>query len=291
MSKAKSNTMLVLAAIAVFSAVLAGAAWWGKHQASATAKLPTHEVEDLAHEADGTEPTHPAPDMHQDYSDAHMPSPGASHEAHTASDDGPDLSGVVHTLQQAKQVGKSVPPTQLRAELDAMGPATGGQQRVALESALGYALLALTQPALPEAGRAFCNALDFTPSPDERVPMALDFGQALMQSKGHVEALDVTAGGRFIGANLTPQRLQIEAVRGIAYDTLGLSIRAAQTYHEAFETMLDTDLQGSPLGRDIARTLGLRLAREYRDAGDESTAIAVATRLRTWLGEEELVLR
>jgi len=290
MSKAKSNTILVLVAVAVFSAVMAGAVWWGKSQASATAKLPTHEIEDLLHEAEDGAPKHPAPELHQEHPEPHVPA--QAHDAHDEPAEEPiDLSGVVQTLQQARQVSKSVPPQQLRAELDAMGPATGGPQRVALESALGYALLAATQPALPEAGRAFCNALDFTPSPDERVPMALDFGKALLERNGEVEALDVTAGGRFIGAKLTPQRLQIEAIRGIAYDALGLSNRAAQTYHEAFETILDTELHGSPMGRDIARMLGIRLAREYRDAGDESTATAVATRLRTWLGEEDLLLR
>lgn len=286
MSKAKSNTVLVLAAIGVFAAVLAGAAWWGKREA--TAALPTHEIEDLAHEADDHAPKHPAPELHREHEpEIHLPEAHApEHEEAFA-----DWSEVVRTLQRAKQVSKSVPPRQLRAELDAMGPATGGPERVALESALGFALLAAAQPALPEAGRAFCNALDFTPSPDERVPMALDFGKALLERNGEVEALDVTAGGRFIGAKLTPQRLQIEALRGIAYDALGLSMRAAQTYHEAFETILDTELHGSPLGRDIARVLALRLAREYQDAGDDSTATAVSTRLRTWLGEEELLLR
>lgn len=290
MSKTKSNALLVLAAIAVFSAVLAGAAWWGKHKVSATAKLPTHEVEDLAHEADDHAPKHPAPDIHQDHH-AEPPTPKHVAPAKHEHEEFTDLSVVVKTLQHAKQVSQSVPPRQLRLELDAMGPATGGPERVALESALGYALLAAAQPALPEAGRAFCNALDFTPDPDERVPMALDFGKALLDRKGEVETLDVTAGGRFIGAKLTPQRLQIEAIRGIAYDALGLSMRAAQTYHEAFETILDTELHDSPLGRDIARVLALRLAREYQDAGEVSNATAVSTRLRTWLGEEELLLR
>lgn len=288
MSKTKSNALLVLAAIVVFSAVLAGAAWWGKRGVSATAKLPTHEVEDLAHEADDHAPRHPAPDIHQDH---HSEPPAPKHNAPKLEEEFTDWSAVVQTLQRARQVSQSVPPRQLRAELDAMGPAMGGPERVALETALGYALLAAAQPALPEAGRAFCNALDFTLDPDERVPMALDFGKALLERQGEVETLDVTAGGRFIGAKLTPQRLQIEAIRGIAYDALGLSMRAAQTYHEAFETILDTDLYDSPLGRDIARVLALRLAREYRDAGDASTAMAVSTRLRTWLGEEELLLR
>lgn len=204
----------------------------------------------------------------------------------SAQEDAPDP-----TIQLAKATAARMPLDEIHARLEALGPGAGGPERVEMESALGFALLEHEQPDLKSAGKAFTTALDYTPTPDARVPMARDFGLALLDHRGEVEVIDVTAGGRFIGATLSPERLQVETVRGIAYDALGLGIRAQDTFHEAFETILDTTLYESELGRDVARVLGLRLARKYRDAGDLSMAKAVSTRLRSWLGEEDLVLR
>lgn len=179
----------------------------------------------------------------------------------------------------------------IRARLDALGPEATGPERVAMEAAMGYALLERPLPDLPAAGKAFETALDHAPSPDARVPMARDFGLALLYREGEEQVIGVTASGRLIGAQLTPERLQIEAIRGIAYDALGLGIRAQDTFREAFETLLETSLNETELGQDVARILGLRLARKYRDAGDLQMAKAVSTRMRSWLGEDDLVLR
>ncbi len=272
MAKQKSFTVVVFVAIAVFGTVLATAIWWGKFRAVASTPLPTHDLSDIA-------PIHETPD--------HEPEPhhARTEEPHHAEPPARE------PIRVAKATPVRLPLSEIRARLDQMGPESRGTERVEMESALGFALLLESQPDLRSAGKAFTTALDHTPTPDARVPMARDFGVALLDHRGDAEVLDVTESGRFIGAQLTAERLQVEALRGVAYDALGLTIRAQDTFRNAFETILDTTLNETDTGRDIARALALRLARKYRDAGDPEAADAVSRRLRAWLGEEALALR
>jgi hypothetical protein len=263
MSKQLIVSIFLLATVLAMGALLGGATWWNRWRAPVTveARTATPLNEILRTDEDPSRPDH-------------------------NNDLRPDPS-----VQLAKATAARMPMEEIQERLDEIGPEIGGPERVEMESALGYALLEREQPDLRRVGVAFTTALDYTPSPDARVPMARDFGLALLDHRGEVEVIDVTSGGRFIGAQLSPERLEIEAIRGIAFDALGLGIRAQDTFHEAFETILDTTLHESEGGRDVARTLGLRLARKYRDAGDLSLAKAVSVRLRAWLGEEDLVLR
>jgi len=283
MAKQKSFTVVVFAAIAVFGGVLAAAMWWGKYHVAASAPLPTHEISDFSSKDAVSENPHSPPSYAHDTPE--LP------DRNVAEVPPHEDSPAEEPIRLAKATPSPVPLNEIRARLDQLGPEAGGPERVEMESALGFALLTEAEPDLRSVGKAFTTALDHTPTPDARVPMARDFGVALLDHRGEAEVLDVTESGRFIGARLTPERLQIEAIRGVAYDGLGLGIRAQDTFRDAFETMLDTELYATDIGRDVARGLALRLARKYRDAGDASSEDAVSKRLRAWLGEESLALR
>ncbi len=272
MAKQKSFTVAVFVSVFVFGAVLAASVWWERFYARAAVPIPTHDISEIA-------PKHEAPHR---AGVSHSARSGESEHAETLAPD---------PIRLAKATPPQMPLDDIRARLDQLGPESGGPERVEMESALGFALLTTPEPDLRGAGRAFTTALDHTPEPDARVSMARDFGVALLDHLGEAEVLDVTESGRFIGAQLTPERLQVEAIRGVAYEALGLDIRAQDTFREAFETILDTGLNETDTGRGVARALALRLARKYRDAGDAASEDAVSRRLRAWLGEEALAFR
>jgi hypothetical protein len=165
------------------------------------------------------------------------------------------------------------------------------ESQAQLEASLGLALLGGPVPDAASSRVAFSRAFKHCADADTRVRLAYLYGQLLYESGHHEATLDVLSAGRFVGARFNGERLAIEAIRGLALEALGRHAAARDVYEVALESAVATSLHDTQCGRDAARLIALRLARQYRDEGREGDAVAVSRMLRAWLHEDDLLAR
>lgn len=159
------------------------------------------------------------------------------------------------------------------------------EDKALLQATLGRLYALKTPPDEAAAGAAFDRALLTAGNTAARIGVLHLYARSLLDFQEYTRVIDLLEFDFIRKQVFSARTLELEVMRGVAYEQLDRDAEASVAYEEALDRTMKWGTSVDVSQSTIFRQASLRLSKLYREQENSSEATAVARRMRNWLDE------